>query len=660
MKHPTPSDLLLHPARVISITAHISDSALRGHTRDVLQKRASFTTEELSEMWTQQLEALRSRCEALRADNVALLATAAPHARRVLSAASPTGVHVALLRECLELVRFPQADYIIGGLLRGFPILGDIPAVPQAPLSVVRKPELSVDELWERAPALRTRLVARQAQILAKTPLASPAADDLRELLRQARDDVNLGRITPLIPAAKSLRPLGTRRFGVTQHTSKGKLKLRSIDDFAESLVNHTTSVRRRISMAQVDELVSIIHAHLLAHRNKRCKILKSDFRSAYRSVPILKEHLDASDVLVIDPDMGRILSGTQLAMPFGAVGAVYSWDWVSDGIVSIIRSLFLIPVLKYVDDLFTAELEELADRAREVIIEVVTLLGFVLAEDKTPPPASVQDVLGVEVSVGDGVVHLAVDSSKATYWLEQLKQFVVARQLSHPQAQTLAGRLSFGCHAVWGRFPRLRLSLLYRMAAGLPVDPQALMVDLAWWRRFLAEQNSRRIDLFPTMAPVVVYSDASGSGGCGALLLDGQEALWFGASCTEIQARLEPRLTQINAFELFTVLLALALWPERLAERRVIWLVDNTVALGAMKKGTSSASDLASIAHAIWRRLRSLRVAPHVFWVPSKLNLADAPSRGAPAVLGTRVPMTLEVSSVLSDALDSRTASHA
>ena len=107
---------------------------------------------------------------------------------------------------------------------------------------------------------------------------------------------------------------------------------------------------------------------------------------------------------------------------------------------------------------------------------------------------------------------------------------------------------------------------------------------------------------------PLIAYSAHQVLGGCGALLLDAQESVGFGASCAEIQARLEPRITQINAYELFTVLLALTLWLERLAQRRVIWLVDNTVALVAIREGTSSAFDLASIAHAIWRCLRSLR----------------------------------------------------
>ena len=120
----------------------------------------------------------------------------------------------------------------------------------------------------------------------------------MQELFDQTLEDIRLGRMTPLVPAA-ARDVLGTRRFGVSQVSAKGATKLRRIDDFAESLVNETTSVEQRISMAKVSELLGIAAKLREASPHEELVILKSDFRSAYRSVPIMEEHLEFSDVLV-------------------------------------------------------------------------------------------------------------------------------------------------------------------------------------------------------------------------------------------------------------------------------------------------------------------------------------------------------------------------
>ena len=47
------------------------------------------------------------------------------------------------------------------------------------------------------------------------------------------------------------------------------------------------------------------------------------------------------------------------------------------------------------------------------------------------------------------------------------------------------------------------------------------------------------------------MYSDAEGSGGVGAVLVDGPLTKWWSSSVSYIRPRLHVRKTQINAFEL-------------------------------------------------------------------------------------------------------------
>ena len=88
----------------------------------------------------------------------------------------------------------------------------------------------------------------------------------------------------------------------------------------------------------------------------------------------------------------------TQYAMPFGAVGAVYAWDRVADLITTILSILLLLPLSRFVDDIFCCVPREGAAQCRLWMKEIVYLLGFVLDEGKTPLPSSIQTILGVEV----------------------------------------------------------------------------------------------------------------------------------------------------------------------------------------------------------------------------------------------------------------------
>ena len=125
---------------------------------------------------------------------------------------------------------------------------------------------------------------------------------------------------------------------------------------------------------------------------------------------------------------------------------------------------------------------------------------------------------------------------------------------------------------------------------------------------------------------------------------MDGVSAFWFSTNVSFLKPLLVSRKTQINAYELFSVLVALHALGDRLRSRHVACLIDNSVALWSLRNGSSSALDLSVIAHAIWSQARHLEVQLHGFWVPSKLNLADAPSRGARPRFGDRVSLELDL----------------
>ena len=119
----------------------------------------------------------------------------------------------------------------------------------------------------------------------------------------------------------------------------------------------------------------------------------------------------------------------------------------------------------------------------------------------------------------------------------------------------------------------------------------------------------------------------------------------WQGAVPERYSKPLARRKTQINAYELIAVVVAAHTWADKLAGHKVFFCIDNTVALAVLCKGRSPKRDLNAWARHATRIFRDYGIEAHFLWVPSKLNLADLPSRGAP------VPGALRVSAVFPSA---------
>lgn len=150
-----------------------------------------------------------------------------------------------LVLECLEESHFCVSDVVRRGLADG-----RLGPHRRGLHCAVRSRTFLRHELLGQASQLGSLLVAGQSALAAR---ASP--EDLFEIYSQTLEYISRGRTTPLTLASSRSSGLVARRVGVRQLPSVGKSKLRCIDDFAESLVNSTTSVSRRICMDSVEDL---------------------------------------------------------------------------------------------------------------------------------------------------------------------------------------------------------------------------------------------------------------------------------------------------------------------------------------------------------------------------------------------------------------------
>ena len=87
-------------------------------------------------------------------------------------------------------------------------------------------------------------------------------------------------------------------------------------------------------------------------------------------------------------------------------------------------------------------------------------------------------------------------------------------------------------------------------------------------------------------------------------------------------------RKTHIRLYELLAVTVALRTFANELRGRIIIAFIDTTCALGMIIRSATRKYDANGILHHVWLGLAMLGV--HAEWqrVPSKLNVADGPSR--------------------------------
>ena len=105
---------------------------------------------------------------------------------------------------------------------------------------------------------------------------------------------------------------------------------------------------------------------------------------------------------------------------------------------------------------------------------------------------------------------------------------------------------------------------------------------------------------------------------------------LWSAATVPEPARNwVHHRRNQVATWELLAAICAINfLLSQNLGELEVLLFVDNTVALGTLIRGSSRQSDWNDLIGDLWLRIARAGVLLYSFFVPSHLNVADAPTR--------------------------------
>ena len=128
-------------------------------------------------------------------------------------------------------------------------------------------------------------------------------------------------------------------------------------------------------------------------------------------------------------------------------------------------------------------------------------------------------EFLGIEICTSGGGLSVRISEKRRTDLRDRVNAAIAGDSLTKAEAASLAGKLSFAQFHTFGKFGRAYLVQLYRRAAsGMGALGGRLREDLVWWSAFLAESKPRVAGRRKPYPDWVVYTDAAGDGGLGAI----------------------------------------------------------------------------------------------------------------------------------------------
>ena len=332
-----------------------------------------------------------------------------------------------------------------------------------------------------------------------------------------------------------------------------------SVNDFIRREFTH-------VAYSSVDDAALIMHT-----MGRNTELAKIEIRDAYRIIPIHPEDRSFMGIKWRE----QIYVDCQL--PFGLASAPAIFCAVAATLEWILRQRGIRASIHYMDDflLFGAPKSHECKEALATTLATCQELGVPLAEDKIEGPVTTLSFLGIQLNSDSKCMSLPQDK------LATLRNQVstLASQRTIHDLHTLESLVGHLVHAskvcsLGKAFLNNLFAVLSTMKAGQYRRLNlAARADLGWWQELLASWSGTSIQQFliRRQPDFHVYSDASGSWGCGA---------WFGSQWFQVPWPPQSVLTTPALRELFPIILACAVWGSDWTGRLVLCHSDNVAAV--------------------------------------------------------------------------------
>ena len=649
---------LWHP---FDVAAHLPDAILR-----CLHEHLTNSPHELVKLRIGRVKQWTQWARELVSEEAALKSTMSSGVRAILGVK-----RILLMKKIAEQIQWPDSS-LFDEMVVGFRLVGNA-TKSNVFQSGLKAASISEQQLMNDTKFMKPALLGKIR--MGKSSELSTELYDLTVEEASAKGWLDGPKTVAEVDQRFDSRWMPVRRFPVVQ-----KSKLRPIDDFKENRVNDAFSSAERDTLYALDHLVWLtvlllrlyrtggevnfeltdgtllkgyVHPEWLTVKTE-LRLTSLDLKSAYKQLPLNPLDYDKSVVSLWDPGSSDVRCFICNTLPFGASSSVHNFLRVSSFLQAAGCYLGILWT-SYFDDFPMVSHVLHTSSTMTCAKTLLSLMGFVYAEDKLEPFGIEAEILGVVMDLSDsihGKVQIRNKPSRVDELSAALDEITSNGYLTPIHMPSILGKLQYADSHVWGRSGRLALADLRDMGR---TSPEKVLLNVTQVDAFkvlkshLCSGKPRTFLADDVQKPALIFTD-------GALEYDGERAvatigavLIFPDGRTEVFGAEVPRHVVeswqsegkthvIGLVELYACVCAIKHWSELIPSRRVILFVDNWPALDVLVKGTSQQLS--------WRRLLLVLEEPtdevFLLWVarvPSSSNVADHPSRGSLAELAFLKP---------------------
>ena len=575
----------------------IQEAVRRGHPKRlfsgvppvlerVIKENASTAEADVAKWRTEQLRRWTLRAQELQDEEAALKDSLAPHLKKILSPK-----RLCLMREMIQETGYGDVG-LFDDLCKGFEVTGKIPRSHVYRVSPAYA-TLSPTELRAKAALTRKCILDSMAKSCSSDLAADVYAATQEEVLNGWLDGpLDADALDPCISV--------TRRFGVRQGTGESA-RVRPIDNFTESLVNHTTFREETIEPHTVDVVCASLAMRLRARRDvgkSSDTVLKAtDLRKAYKQLGVSENALQDAHLAVANPATGRAEVYMSKVLPFGSCSAVNGFCRASSCLWYLGAILLAFEWTVYYDDFFSFTERQVAKHTDMCILAYFVLMGWQISENKELDFAPYAKILGVKICMASATLFYVENTAdRKTELSTTIDALLATGAYTEHELESLRGRLHFAEGQVFGRQGAMAMKILNRKID----DDKRRGTVTAELAAALAVLKNRVVNGPPRAVSTrlandwFVFTDAcfeaerpEWTAGIGGVLVapDGKKVSCFGLCCEAAVLStlgLSDKANPIYELEALAVLAAFDTWHGVLREAGVVCFVDNDGVLGS------------------------------------------------------------------------------
>ncbi|XP_053398262.1 uncharacterized protein LOC128556673 [Mercenaria mercenaria] len=324
--------------------------------------------------------------------------------------------------------------------------------------------------------------------------------------------------------------------------------------------------------------------ADMIFKQGRSALLAKRDIKSAFRLLPV-----NPTDFHLLGMKVDNMYYFDK-CLPMGLSLSCALWEKVSTFLHWLVTEVTGLETLDHYLDDFIFVGKSGSDNCLTLVKafeDICLQLGIPIAEEKSVGPVSVLTFLGFELDSDQMTIRIPF--SKIQELLDLIRNFLCRSKVTLKQLQSLTGKLCFFSKAICGS--RAFLRRFYEAMSGLDKPHHHRRVttdivdDLRVWVSFLNNFNGVvhiPANVWHDSNVLNLHTDSAGAADCGgACYLDGCWAFFpWPLSWSKSQI-----LKDMTFLEMVPVVLAIALWGSRIANKKVLMWIDNEALVKVLNK---------------------------------------------------------------------------